>query len=96
MKPIRGHITIEAPLHTVFDFVADERNEPRYNPRMAWEKKTTSGPIGTRQERNNRTALKEYLERPSPQWKRLQPGSEFLPPEEDGGESDGAEAEHQR
>jgi hypothetical protein len=30
----------------VFDFVADERNEPRYNPRMLSAEKTSDGPIG--------------------------------------------------
>ncbi|MGZ6391081.1 MAG: SRPBCC family protein, partial [Ktedonobacterales bacterium] len=30
----------------VFDFVADERNEPRYNPQMRWAEQTSAGPIG--------------------------------------------------
>jgi hypothetical protein len=30
----------------VFDVVADERNEPRYNPRLVSVEKTSSGPIG--------------------------------------------------
>jgi hypothetical protein len=30
----------------VFDFVADERNEPRYNPRMLLAEKISSGPRG--------------------------------------------------
>jgi len=30
----------------VFDFVADERNEPRYNPRMVRVEKLTDGEIG--------------------------------------------------
>ena len=30
----------------MFDFVADERNEPRYNPRLLWVKQTSTGPIG--------------------------------------------------
>jgi hypothetical protein len=30
----------------VFDFVADERNEPRYNPRILRVHKLTPGPIG--------------------------------------------------
>jgi hypothetical protein len=29
-----------------FDLVADERNEPRYNPRMWRAEKITEGPIG--------------------------------------------------
>jgi len=31
----------------VFDFVADERNEPRYNPRMLRAEKISDGPIGS-------------------------------------------------
>jgi hypothetical protein len=30
----------------VFDFCADERNEPRYNPRMTHAEQTSTGPIG--------------------------------------------------
>ena len=46
MAHIEGEITIDRPVAEVFDFVADERNEPRYNPRIASVRKTTSGPIG--------------------------------------------------
>ncbi|RAN76717.1 hypothetical protein B5P43_22120 [Bacillus sp. SRB_336] len=46
MKAIHAHILIDAPLKKVFDFVADERNEPFYNPRMACVEKTTHGPVG--------------------------------------------------
>jgi hypothetical protein len=31
---IGGEIFINRPVEEVFDFVADARNEPRYNPRM--------------------------------------------------------------
>ena len=34
MAHIEGEIVIERAVEDVFDFVADERNEPRYNPRM--------------------------------------------------------------
>jgi len=34
MTRIEGEIIIDRPVEEVFDFVADERNEPRYNPRM--------------------------------------------------------------
>jgi hypothetical protein len=34
MARIDGEILIGRPVEEVFDFVADERNEPRYNPRM--------------------------------------------------------------
>ena len=42
MVPIEGEITIARPPEAVFDFVADERNEPRVNPvpggtRMRWQ-----------------------------------------------------------
>jgi hypothetical protein len=30
----------------VFDMVADERNEPRYNPRIVRAQKTSQGPVG--------------------------------------------------
>jgi hypothetical protein len=43
---MRGEIVISRPVEEVFDFVADERNEPRYNPRMLRADKLTSGPIG--------------------------------------------------
>jgi hypothetical protein len=41
---------IERPVEEVFDFVADERNEPRFNPRMLRAEKISPGPIsvGTR------------------------------------------------
>jgi len=32
MIHITGEVTIDAPVGEVFDMVADERNEPRYNP----------------------------------------------------------------
>ena len=34
MVTIEGSTTIARPVEDVFDFVADERNEPRYNPQM--------------------------------------------------------------
>lgn len=46
MVHIEGEIIINRPVETVFDFVADERNEPRYNPRMARADKVSDGPIG--------------------------------------------------
>ncbi len=44
--PIEGEIVIRRPVEEVFDVVADERNEPRYNPRLLWVEKISSGPIG--------------------------------------------------
>jgi uncharacterized protein YndB with AHSA1/START domain len=46
MAHIEGEITIARPIDEVFDFVADERNEPRYNPRMTSADKTSPGPVG--------------------------------------------------
>ncbi|HEX9034734.1 MAG TPA: SRPBCC family protein [Streptosporangiaceae bacterium] len=46
MAHIEGEIMIERPVDEVFDFVADERNEPRYNPRMVLAEKTSPGPVG--------------------------------------------------
>jgi uncharacterized protein YndB with AHSA1/START domain len=46
MAPIEGELVIHRPIHEVFDFVADERNEPRYNPRICWAEKLTAGSIG--------------------------------------------------
>lgn len=43
---VAGEIVIERPIEQVFDFVADERNEPLYNPRMVRAEKITPGPIG--------------------------------------------------
>jgi uncharacterized protein YndB with AHSA1/START domain len=46
MARIAGEVTIKAPVAEVFDLVADERNEPRYNPRIVRAEKVTEGPVG--------------------------------------------------
>ena len=46
MRTIRGQIEIARPIEEVFDFVADETNEPRYNDDMVRCEKVTPGPIG--------------------------------------------------
>lgn len=46
MARISGEVTIHAPVEEVFDLVADERNEPRYNPRIVHAEKLGSGPVG--------------------------------------------------
>lgn len=46
MARIDGEIVIERPVEEVFDVVADERNEPRFNPRMTRAEKISDGPIG--------------------------------------------------
>ncbi len=46
MVKIQGETVIACPVEDVFDFVADERNEPKYNPRMVRAEKVTPGPVG--------------------------------------------------
>jgi hypothetical protein len=46
MVHISGEVSIDAPVEEVFDMVADERNEPRYNPRIIRAEKVSEGPIG--------------------------------------------------
>jgi uncharacterized protein YndB with AHSA1/START domain len=46
MVRIEGEILINRPAEEVFDFVADERNEPRYNPKMRRAELLSDGPIG--------------------------------------------------
>jgi hypothetical protein len=46
MAHIAGEVTIDAPVDEVFDLVADERNEPRYNPRIVRAEKVSEGPVG--------------------------------------------------
>lgn len=43
---VKGEIVIERPIEEVFDFVADERNEPKYNPEMTVAEKVTDGAVG--------------------------------------------------
>ena len=47
MARMAGEVTIDAPVEEVFDLVADERNEPKYNPRMVRAEKVSQGPIAT-------------------------------------------------
>jgi len=46
MTHVRGQIDIGSPLETVFDTVADQTNEPTYNPGMVRSEKVTAGPVG--------------------------------------------------
>lgn len=46
MSHIEGEIVIARPPEAVFDFVADECNEPRFNPKMVRAEKISPGPIG--------------------------------------------------
>jgi len=43
---IEGEIIIHRPVEEVFDFVADEHNEPRYNRKMPRAEKISDGPVG--------------------------------------------------
>jgi len=43
---VQGDIVINRPIDEVFDFVADERKEPKYNPQMTLAEMVTQGPIG--------------------------------------------------
>lgn len=46
MAKIEGEITIGRPVEIVFDFVADQTNEPQYNSHMVRSERVTAGPIG--------------------------------------------------
>ena len=45
MASIHGESTAR-PVDEVFDYVADQRNEPHYNPQMVRAAKITPGPVG--------------------------------------------------
>jgi carbon monoxide dehydrogenase subunit G len=67
MAKISGEILINRPVEQVFDYVADQRNEPNYNPRMQHSEKITDGPItvGTRfgaTARSGRRAVEMLIE----------------------------------
>ena len=47
MARVHGEILIRRPVEEVFDFVADERNEPRYNAHMSLAEEISEEPIGT-------------------------------------------------
>ena len=46
MAGIEGEIIIARPVDVVFDYVADQSNEPLYNPQMVRAEKITAGPVG--------------------------------------------------
>jgi hypothetical protein len=46
MARIEGAIVIGRPVDVVFDYVADQSNEPQYNPQMVRAEKITPGPVG--------------------------------------------------
>jgi uncharacterized protein YndB with AHSA1/START domain len=43
---VTGDIVIDRSVEDVFDYVADERNEPTYNAQMRLAEKVSDGPIG--------------------------------------------------
>jgi hypothetical protein len=45
MARIEGEIAIGQPVDVVFDYVADQSNEPQYNPQMVRAEKITAGPV---------------------------------------------------
>ena len=66
MANVSGEILINRPVEQVFDFVADQRNEPSYNPRMLQSEKITEGAIGVGdsipRDRNVRAATGRIIE----------------------------------
>jgi hypothetical protein len=46
MARIEGEIVIGRPVDAVFDYVADQSNEPQYNPQMVRAEKISPGPVG--------------------------------------------------
>ena len=46
MARIEGEIVIGRPVDEVFDYVADQSNEPQYNRQMVRAQKITPGPVG--------------------------------------------------
>lgn len=46
MAHIEGEVIIHRLVEDVFDFVADERNEPRYNAQMLRAEQISAGPLG--------------------------------------------------
>ena len=46
MGRIEGEIVIGRPVDVVFDYVADQSNEPQYNLHMVRADKVTPGPVG--------------------------------------------------
>ena len=49
MAHVTGSIVIDRPVEEVFDAVADQTNEPHYNPSMTASRRVTAGPtdVGT-------------------------------------------------
>lgn len=63
MARVQGEIVIERPVEVVFDCVADQRNEPTYNPRMLRSEKLTDGPGGRRHPLPRRSEVRSTADR---------------------------------
>ena len=46
MSRVRGSIVIDRPVEEVFAAVADQTNEPHYNPAVTASRQVTDGPVG--------------------------------------------------
>lgn len=46
MITVRRHVVVARPAEEVFDFLADTRNEQRWNPNVVRVVKTSTGPVG--------------------------------------------------
>lgn len=46
MVHVHGSTLIHRPVEEVFDYAADQTNEPTYNRRMSASRKVTEGPVG--------------------------------------------------
>jgi hypothetical protein len=62
MARIEGEILLRRPVDVVFDYVADQSNEPQYNPQMVRAEKITAGPVGKGTQFRLWTSLKKHLE----------------------------------
>ena len=68
MARVEGETVIGRPVDVVFNYVADQSNEPQYNPQVVRAEKITAGPVGKgtqfRSAAASRgwTSLKKHLE----------------------------------
>ena len=72
MAHVEGEIFIRRPPEEVFDFVADERNEPGYNPRLARVEQVSDGPIGVGTQFHTDVATRRGLAPMTIEWTRFE------------------------
>ena len=72
MAHVKGEIFIRRPPEQVFDFVADERNEPEYNPRLARVEQLSDGPIGVGTQFHADVATRRGLAPVTIEWTRFE------------------------